>query len=152
MQGCCRVVVAQWSECQQLRSETLGSVPSSCHQLIKHASSVSVLEIEQWLNTDLIQTAKWLKSMLMSSRPTKLSLEASTHSPTILYEQSPRRWMSPVGEFCNIPRIYARRPAVLECSYRLPSEIKLLRRLSYAVSCYRNSTTPLFCPHWITVM
>ena len=28
MLGCCRVVVAQWSERRQLRSETLGSIPS----------------------------------------------------------------------------------------------------------------------------
>ena len=26
--GCCRVVVAQWSERRQLRSEALGSIPS----------------------------------------------------------------------------------------------------------------------------
>ena len=51
MLGCCGVVVAQWSECRQLRLEALGSIPSGYPCIFLQYMYVSILIYHQLLTT-----------------------------------------------------------------------------------------------------
>ena len=52
MLRCCRVVVAQWSELRQLRSEALGSIPSGYPSFF--LQYVSILIYQQFLLPEIV--------------------------------------------------------------------------------------------------